>query len=190
MRGENFLTARSGISYSDYRVSMHLKERRRCRRVVPPWAYDTKAMRLIFETRAARVLKMGVELVGTREHLLRLWAGIVWHVYRRGLNSVEAAQELNITPWCLRQQLRRLNIVAREVCPELTAPARLYGGPIKRSIYLDQKILDLEWKLKRAQQRGRRGHIPRYQIQLEGLRNLKSERDGARQKATVFCRAA
>jgi hypothetical protein len=183
VRGESFLTRDVPLGYGDYRLSFHMRRPAK-RRDVPPWVYSNQAMRLIFETRLPRVLKMSV---GTRESLLRLWCGIVFRCYRLGLTSVEAARELGLSPWQVRQQLFRLNAVARECVPELCLPPRQHGGGLSRRRFLDVKIARLE-KLIRRYGRTRRNkwRIPRYQIQLEALREMKTAQDAERAKASVY----
>jgi hypothetical protein len=175
----------SYMNLGDFRRAFHIKQRRGGR-VVPSWAYNNEAMRRIFEVRARRVLKMGENVVGTRDYLLKLWAGIVYRCYRLRMTSVECATEMSLTPWQVRQQLRRLNIVARELCPELCISARFHGGGLRRADYLDQKILDLEQKVKRAKRRNRARQILRYEDQLERFRKMKSAEQETIAKATVF----
>ena len=117
--------------------------------------------------------------------LAALWIYEIYSAYRLGHNSVEIARALSITPWAVRQHLHRLNQVARQVCPELCAPTRDYGGKYSRETYLDSKIAKAERLLEQA--KGKR--VPVYAARLAELRKMKEQRDGERNRATVFSSA-
>jgi hypothetical protein len=122
--------------------------------------------------------------------LAALWIYEIYSAYRLGRNSVDIARQLGITPWAVRQHLFRLNQVARVVCPELCAPARNFGGIRSRETYIDAKITAVEKKIGRASKHPRwRTRVPLYEAQLATLRKMKEQRDGERNRATVFSSA-
>jgi len=123
--------------------------------------------------------------------LAALWIYILYASYRLGSRSTDVAEVIGISPWSVRQNLRRLNQVARAVCPDLCVPSRVYDGPLSRQEYLDRKISEVEQQVERAAKSKRyRSRVPVYEARLTELRKMKEARDAEQKTATIFSSSA